>query len=442
MILIIDDDSAIRSSLSSLLKRKGYSVEAVACPQEVLDIVRHTAPRLILMDMNFTLSTSGEEGLTLLREVKIFQPHTPVILITAWGSIELAVEGMKCGAADFITKPWDNMLLMQRIETILQLNERKQNPLPDNFNRGGIIGKSRQLEEVLATVRRIAATNASVLITGESGTGKELIAEAIHRNSLRKGAPFVKVNLGGISHSLFESEMFGHRKGAFTDAYSDREGRFSMADKGTIFLDEIGDLDLGCQVKLLRVLQEQTFEPLGESRPRKVDVRVVCATNANLQQMVQQKLFREDLLYRINLITIHLPALRERAGDIPLLAEHFAAQTCRENSLPEVMLAEDALGYLSSLPFPGNVRELKNLVERTVLICGKRELGAEDFKAHCSGTAGCGGVSLQGMSLEELEKASICENLEKFNNNISQTAQALGISRAALYRRMEKYNIK
>lgn len=451
MILIIDDDSAIRSSLSFLLKRKGYSVEAVAGPQEALDFVRHTAPRLILMDMNFTLSTSGEEGLTLLRQVKIFQPHTPVILITAWGSIDLAVEGMKCGAADFITKPWDNLLLMQRIETILQISgdgsasggggTSVAGDGADGFDRGKIIGKSRQLEEVLATVRRIAATNASVLITGESGTGKELIAEAIHNNSRRKGNPFVKVNLGGISHSLFESEMFGHRKGAFTDAYSDREGRFSMADKGTIFLDEIGDLDLSCQVKLLRVLQEQTFEPLGESRPRKVDVRVVCATNANLQQMVQQKLFREDLLYRINLITIHLPALRERTGDIPLLAEHFAAQTCMENSLPDVSLSEDSMEYLSSLPFPGNVRELKNLVERTVLISDKDELGAGDFKAQYSGAAGCSGVSLQGMSLEELEKASIIENLKKYGNNISQTAEALKISRAALYRRIEKYNI-
>lgn len=215
-----------------------------------------------------------------------------------------------------------------------------------------------------------------------------------------------------------------------------------MADKGTIFLDEIGDLDLGCQVKLLRVLQEQTFEPLGESRPRKVDVRVVSATNANLQQMVQEKGFREDLLYRINLISIHLPPLRERAEDIPLLVEHFVAQTCRENSLPKVRVSRDAMGWLSALPYPGNIRELKNLVERTVLISGKEELGAEDFREQYSATATLGGVSLQGMSLEEIEKATICENLEKFNNNISQTAQALGISRAALYRRMEKYNIK
>lgn len=252
MILIIDDDSAIRSSLSFMLKRAKYEVQAVAGPKEAIDAVRANQPQLILMDMNFSLSTNGEEGLTLLKQVKIFCPDVPVILMTAWGSIPLAVQGMQAGAFDFITKPWNNAALMQRIETALELTAKDQ-PNPDatdnDFNRSHIIGRSKALMDVLATIQRVAHTGASVLITGESGTGKELIAEAVHLNSTRRQQPFVKVNLGGISQSLFESEMFGHKKGAFTDAVSDRKGRFELADKGTIFLDEIGELDLSCQVK-------------------------------------------------------------------------------------------------------------------------------------------------------------------------------------------------
>ena len=284
----------------------------------------------ILMDMNFSLSTDGVEGLTLLKQVKLFLPEVPVILMTAWGSIELAVQGMQAGAFDFITKPWQNILLMQRIETALKLTEKKEEEATveeNGFDRSGIIGKSKALTEILKTVQRIAPTTAPVLIMGESGTGKELIAEAIHRNSQRCRKPFVKVNLGGISQSLFESEMFGHKKGAFTDAATDRIGRFEMADKGTIFLDELGELDLSCQVKMLRVLQEQTFEVLGDSRPRKVDVRVVCATNANLAARVQEKTFREDLFYRVNLITIHLPALLHLCGG-RLLQSHIPDVYC------------------------------------------------------------------------------------------------------------------
>lgn len=446
MILIIDDDSAIRSSLSFMLKRAKYEVQAVAGPKEAIDAVRANQPQLILMDMNFSLSTNGEEGLTLLKQVKIFCPDVPVILMTAWGSIPLAVQGMQAGAFDFITKPWNNAALMQRIETALELTAKDQ-PSPDatdnDFNRSHIIGRSKALMDVLATIQRVAHTGASVLITGESGTGKELIAEAVHLNSTRSQQPFVKVNLGGISQSLFESEMFGHKKGAFTDAVSDRKGRFELADKGTIFLDEIGELDLSCQVKLLRVLQEQTFEPLGESRPRKVDVRVVCATNANLEEMVREHTFREDLFYRINLITVHLPALRERREDIPLLVRHFTECCCRNNKLPETRVSDDALEYLSRLPYPGNIRELKNLVERTVLVCGKDLLTAADFKSqyHPSQTETATISNTQGLTLEELEKQTIIQTLEKYDNNLSQVAHALGISRAALYRRLEKYGI-
>lgn len=447
MILIIDDDSAVRSSLSFMLKRAGYEAQVVPGPREAIEVVRTVAPDLILMDMNFTLSTTGEEGLTLLKQVKVFRPDTPVILMTAWGSIQLAVQGMQAGAFDFIPKPWNNAALLQRIETALELSTapkettQEQN---DAFNRNHIIGRSQGLTDVLNTIARIAKTNASVLITGESGTGKELIAEAIHINSQRAKHPFVKVNLGGISQSLFESEMFGHKKGAFTDASADRTGRFEMADKGTIFLDEIGDLDLSCQVKLLRVLQDQTFEVLGDSRPRKTDIRVVSATNADLRKMVNERTFREDLFYRINLITVKLPALRERREDIPLLVRHFADRQAETNGLPRTEFSADAMQFLSRLPYPGNIRELKNLVERMILVSGKPTLDASDFDAQYirhNDQKAAESTSFIGMTLDEIERQTILQALERHKGNLSQVAMALGISRAALYRRLEKHNI-
>ena len=340
MILVVDDDIVIRTSLSLVLKRAGYSVEAVAYPAEAISIVRNTAPQLILLDMNYSLSTDGVEGLTLLKQIRLFQPLVPVILMTAWGNIQLAVDGIKAGAQDFITKPWDNISLLQRVKTAIELTEGSMPIASDDFNRCGIIGESPQLLSVLDTVKRIARTDASVLITGESGTGKELVAEAIHRNSNRQSKAFVKVNLGGISQSLFESEMFGHRKGSFTGAVADRQGRFEIADKGSIFLDEIGDLEKNCQVKLLRVLQDRTYEVLGDSRQRRTDVRVICATNADLRQMVAEKEFREDLFYRISLITLHLPPLRERVEDIPLLVNHFAKLLYSQNGVKPAIIPE------------------------------------------------------------------------------------------------------
>ncbi len=445
MILIIDDDSAIRTSLSFMLKRAKYEVQAVATPKEAMAVVRSVCPELILMDMNFSLTTSGDEGITLLKQVKIFQPDAPVILMTAWGSIDLAVKGMQAGAFDFVTKPWNNAALMQRIETALELNAKKEAPKEvdeEGFDRSHIIGKSKALMDVLETIKRISKTNASVLVTGESGTGKELIAEALHKNSPRAKKPFVKVNLGGISQTLFESEMFGHKKGAFTDASADRVGRFEMADKGTIFLDEIGDLDLSCQVKLLRVLQEQTFEVLGDSRPRKVDIRVVSATNVDLAQRVQERTFREDLFYRINLITVHLPALRERKEDIPLLVRHFADKLCQANGLQAVDFTQAAMDYLQRLPFPGNIRELKNLVERTLLVSGKELLDVDDFKAQNTSAMEVSAIgNMNGLTLEEVDKQRILQAIEQYNGNMSKVALSLGLSRGALYRRLEKYNI-
>jgi two-component system NtrC family response regulator len=446
-ILIIDDDAAVRSSLTLLLKRAGYDVQAVGGPREALEAIRAAAPRLILMDMNFSLSTSGSEGLELLRRARALQPLTPVILITGWGSIALAVEGMRAGAFDFITKPWNNLALLNSIRTAIDLSESSRASQAafdrNSYRFDGIIGRSEAIVEALKLVSRIAPTNAPVLITGESGTGKELIAEAIHANSARAAGPFVKVNLGGLSHGLFESEMFGHKKGAFTDAWTDRVGRFEMAASGTIFLDEIGDLELSCQVKLLRVLQDQTFEPLGDSRTRRADARVISATNASLPDKVRDKSFREDLFYRINLIHIHLPPLRERPDDIQPLAESFAAAHAAANGLPKPAFTPSAIEYLRRLPYPGNIRELKNLVERVLILSGKRLLEAGDFEA---AVANGPTVGLQlpavNKSLDAVERNSILQALESSAGNLSRAAASLGISRAALYRRMEKHNIR
>ena len=445
-ILICDDDPTVRSSLSLVLKRAGYGIATAETPEQAVAQIRTTIPGLILMDMNYTRSTTGEEGLELLAKVKVLAPEVPVILITAWGSIHLAVQGIRAGAFDFITKPWNNLALLESIRTAIQVQESSTaaDAAPKSpFRRDKIIGKSPLLERVLQTVSRIAPTHAPVLITGESGTGKELIAEAIHENSERKDRPFIKVNLGGISLSLFESEMFGHKKGAFTDAHYDRKGRFELADGGSIFLDEIGDLDMVSQVKLLRVLQDHTFESLGDSRPKQVDTRIICATNRNLPQMVQQGEFREDLFYRINLITVQMPALRERREDIPLLVEYFARQQARQNGLEPVEISAEAMEYLSRLPYPGNVRELKNFVERTILVSQQSHLTEVDFKNQYVEIAAKTGVHDTSVhSLEEIEKQMILRALELYGGNLSKVATALGLSRQAVYRRLEKYAIR
>lgn len=441
MILIVDDDAAVRLSLRLLLTRNGFETREASSPKEAMEIVRSTTPELIILDMNFSRATTGEEGLILLKQIKIFHPDVPVILMTAWGSIPLAVEGIHAGAFDFITKPWDNQTLLQRINVALELNSPTEGTAVNtDFDRSFIIGKSPALLNVLDTISRIAATDAPVLIMGENGTGKELIAEAIHRNSRRRANAMVKVNLGGISSSLFESEMFGHKKGAFTGAVADREGRFAVANGGTIFLDEIGELDLNCQVKLLRVLQEHTYEMLGDSTPRRTDVRVVCATNADLPAMVADRTFREDLFYRINLITVTLPPLRDRADDIPLLVDHIVARHCEVNGRERPEISADAMDFLKTLPYPGNIRELKNFIERTLLVTQSQSLGAVDFRSQYTGPAPTRQASAS--SLESKEQQAIELALAQSGGNLTRTAGLLGISRQALYRRMEKYGIK
>ena len=466
MILVVDDDKNIRLSLKLMLERNGYEVALAENPKEAIQVIRTVpAVNLVLMDMNYSLSTDGEEGLTLLRQIKVFRPEVPCILMTAWGTIDLAVQGMRAGAFDFITKPWDNGVLLDRIETALKLSSMPKlqangnsdkTPTPRNTKsekgRYGIIGDSPYLMNVLDTVARVAPTNAPVLITGESGTGKELIAEAIHKQSRRASGPFVKVNLGGISTSLFESEMFGHKKGSFTDATADRIGRFELAEGGTIFLDEIGELSLASQVKLLRVLQDQTYEVLGDSHTRTADVRVICATNADLRAMVGEHTFREDLFYRINLINLHLPPLRERREDIPLLVEHFLREACASNGIMPTTVSAEAIAYLQTLPFTGNIRELKNLVERALLMKNpeKNILDVEDFQTLAISSVNRGekgsqisdfNAGMEGVSLSSLERNAIAACIAKHNGNLSLVAKELGISRGALYRKIEKHGL-
>lgn len=434
-ILVVDDDKIVRVSLKLLLERQGYQVALATNQQEALEAVRSQSLHLVISDMNFTKNVTGEEGLELLRKIKVLQPDLPVILITAWGNIPLAVEGVRLGAFDFVTKPWDNHLLLQRIQTAISLLENTTQPetdTTDKFDRCGIIGESPRILDILKKVKRIAPTDASVLITGENGTGKELVAKALHENSRRSRRPFVKVNLGGISSSLFESEMFGSVRGAYTGSVENRAGRFEAADSGTIFLDEIGELDPASQVKMLRVLQEHTFERLGETKPRKVDVRVISATNADLEHMVRERTFREDLYYRINLITIHLPALRERREDIPLLVKHFA-----KGINPSVKFTDEAMNLLKSLPYPGNIRELRNLVERIILLSTTTLIKEDDVREQVGVIPD---ATVEG-GMEKIEKKVIEDAMRKCDGNVSRAAHLLGITRQTLYRRLRKYGI-
>lgn len=450
MLLIIDDDIAIQTSLSLLFRKEGFAVRVADGPFDAFEVLEQETPELILLDMNFSVSTTGDDGMRLLRRLREQIPNVPVILITGWGSIDLAVEGMKAGAKDFITKPWQNDHLVQSVRTALNLaqtatsspNRRK---LDQQFRFDNIVGEDPNLLDILTTIGRVAPTDAPVLITGESGTGKELIAEAIHQNSRRHRQPFVKVNLGGISSTLFESELFGHVRGAFTDAKTDRVGRFELANKGSIFLDEIGDLDPSSQVKLLRVLQDRTFEPLGSSKSRTVDVRVICATNRNLEEMVSKGQFREDLFYRINLISVRLPALRERPGDIPLLVTYFVNNLKTIYGRPDLRVSSVAQKWLKNLALPGNIRQLKNVVERTVLLSANDELQPDDFERNLTS----GAISQPArampdvgtMTLEEMEYQMIQRAMAFHQNRVARVARALGITRFALYRRLEKFGI-
>jgi len=445
-ILIIDDDRAVCSSLQLLLTRNQYLTKSIFHPSLIEETLEDFIPNLIILDMNFAVDTSGKQGLKALELILKFRPKSNVILITGWATVQLAVEGMKLGARDFIAKPWDNKHLLQSVETILALaDERKDNNKILNY-KSNIIGNNKDLKEVLDIASRVAVTNASVLITGESGTGKELLAEMIHALSPRHQQPFVKVNLGGISQPLFESEMFGHKKGAFTDAYSDRMGRFALANHGTIFLDEIGDLHPSSQVKLLRVLQEKKYEVLGSSQSLSTDVRIISATNQNLKEMTRLGTFREDLFYRINLIHLHIPTLNERREDIPVLVEAFTEKIGISYGFSQIEITDKAKSWLMMQDYVGNIRQLKNVVERTILLnIGLETLDVKHFETHFNTESHSnlsiylpevGTVTLENLEIEMIKKA-----LQFHNFSISQTARSLGITRSALYRRLEKYNI-
>lgn len=454
-ILIVDDDPTVVTSLSLVLKRAGLKSDGADRPESAFKLLEKNHYDLILQDMNFSRKTTGEEGLAMIAKLKSLYPQLPVILMTAWGSISLAVEGMRAGANDFITKPWSNEQIIQSVKITLGLADAygrsngdrivTRAELNEKYNFKMVVGENPEFVKILNIVGRVSPTDASVLIVGASGTGKELIAEAIHQNSARKDAAFVKVNLGGISSSLFESEMFGHVKGAFTDAKHDRKGRFEIADGGTIFLDEIGDLNLECQVKLLRVLQDRTYEVLGSSITRSVDVRVVSATNRNLPELIEHGDFREDLLYRLNLIAIHIPVLRDRSDDIPILVNHFLESIASVYRRPGVSINEAGLQWLQKLPWPGNIRELRQLVERAVLLSNSTTLDVGDIERALQMQPGEPTPqklpAIGSMTLEEMERSMVEKAMAQYNNNVSIVAESLGISRAALYRRLEKFGI-
>ena len=425
MILVVDDDASVTASLALLLRQNGHVVRTGGVAGRGARRARGGGAAGGAPGHELLPRHERGRGARAAARDRARRPGVPVILMTAWGSIALAVEGMKAGAADFVTKPWTNAQLLQAVRTALGLAEAGAGAAPGDLptrealdercDFGALVGEDPLLLRALEVVARVAATDASVLVTGESGTGKELVAEAIHRNSRRRGGPFVKVNLGGIAASLFESEMFGHVRGAFTDARADRKGRFELAHGGTIFLDEIGETEPSSQVKLLRVLQDRTYEALGSSAPRTVDVRVVSATNRDLGALVAAGQFREDLLYRLNLITVHLPALRERPADVPRLAASFARQFAQAYGR-EVDLSPSALRWLAAQPWPGNVRQLRQWIERAVLVGRAATIEPADLEATGameSRAAPRDALPPVGsMTLEEIERAMIAKSLK------------------------------
>jgi len=453
MILIVDDDYSVTASLGLLLKQRGFASTLAATPEAALAEVTRPDIELVLQDMNFSRETSGAEGLDLLRRIRATRPGLPVILITAWGSIQLAVEGMKAGAADFITKPWSNEQVHQAVRVALGLAATRDATTPASrqaldaaYDLEGVIGRDPRFVETLQLLMRVASTDASILISGDTGTGKEVLAGAVHRNSARRRKPFIKVNLAAVPAGLFNSELFGHVRGAFTDAHADRPGRFAAAQGGTILLDEIGDLDLTCQIKLLRVLQERAYEVVGTNLPQPFDVRIIAATNIQLEQAIRDGAFREDLYYRINLIRVHVPSLAERRSDVPLLAEHFLRRASKTHGRRDMAFDPAALEWLQDQAWPGNIRQLEHLVERALLTGASRTIRIDDLRHTLAMDLGSERdsvlPSVGSMTLSEIERAMILKALRHHEGNLSRAAESLGMSRPALYRRLEKYGIE
>ncbi len=445
-ILIADDQRDVVESLRLLLKGEGWSAETFGDPESLIAALRNRQADAVLMDLNYTRdTTSGEEGLDAVGRIRAFDAHTPIVVMTAWGSIELAVEAMRRGAQDFIEKPWNNERLLTLLRTQIALGQSLHRTRTlEAANRilaatdGELIAESPAMRAVLETMERVAPSDANVLITGESGCGKGLIARLIHAHSRRAERSLVVVNIGSLQETVFESEMFGHVKGAFTDAKADRVGRFEVADGGTLFLDEIANIPPAQQARLLRVLEDGQFERLGSSRTQQVDVRLLAATNANIQAEVDGGRFRADLLYRLNTIHIHLPPLRDRGDDIVRLAQSFLEQHARRHRRAVEAFSSAALSALRRYLWPGNVRELSHVVERAVLMSSGSTIGPADLAL---GGAAPAAIDRRSVTLEEIELDAIRAALGRHGGNVVAAAEELGMSRSALYRRMEKLKL-
>ncbi len=449
-VLIADDQADVLEALRLLLKSEGYRIEAVNSPAAVISALEANEFDVVLMDLNYTRdTTSGEEGLDLVRRILGIDSTLPVVVMTAWGSIELAVEAMRRGARDFAQKPWENARLLSILRTQIDLcrSLRKEqrleaeNQLLRAEGRPKLIAESLAMQPVLQLISRVGPSDANILITGEHGTGKEVVAQTLHALSSRASKPMVTVNVGGLAEGVFESEMFGHVKGAFTDAKADRVGRFDLADGGTIFLDEIANVPLTQQAKLLRVLETGELERVGSSKTRRVDVRVLSATNADLNEEASAGRFRPDLLFRLNTIEIHLPPLRDRREDIGALAMYFLRNHAKRYRKNVSGFDSAAMQALIEHSWPGNVRELDHAVERGVLIAQKNTVGTQDLGLGPSRDGSLQAKRLEDMSMEEVESFLIRKALARYSNNVSQAATALGLSRSALYRRMQRYGI-
>jgi DNA-binding NtrC family response regulator len=455
-ILIADDQRDVREALRLLLKSEGWNCTAVEGPAEALEAAREKQFDVALIDLNYTRdTTSGAEGLELLRELKALDEELPVAVMTAWGTINVAVEAMRHGAGDFVEKPWDNQRLMSVLanqRALGRARRRGQRLQAENvLLRGpaaeGFIAEAPSMRQLLERLARVAPSDANVLILGENGTGKGVIARLLHDASKRADASFVKVNMGGIPESVFEAEMFGHVRGAFTDAKSDRIGRFELADGGSLFLDEIANIPVAQQPKLLRVLEDGELERVGSSRTLKVDVRLISATNADLSAEVASGAFRKDLLFRLNTVELHLPPLRDRGEDIPLLAESFLDRFGKRYQRDGMRFAPSAMNALSAYAWPGNVRELSHAIERAVLMATGSVLDAASLNLNAGAVAVGSGAMAPAASggqvtVEEAEIRLVRQALEKTGGNIQRAAALLGLSRPALYRRMEKYGIE
>jgi len=446
-ILAADDQQHILEAIELLLKPQGYKVDVVPSPALAREALASTQYDAVLIDLNYTRdTTSGREGLDLLSEIVGQDSTLPVIVMTAWGNVDLAVEAMRRGARDFIQKPWENERLLSILRTQVELHRALQeaerlaaeNRLLNAQGRPEFIAIAPSMTSVLETITRIAPSDANVLITGEHGTGKEVVARTIHALSLRNARPWVPVNTGGLADGVFESELFGHVKGAFTDARTDRIGRFELADGGTIFLDEIGNVPLQQQAKLLRVIESGEMERVGSSRTKKVDVRLITATNADLEAACVSGQFREDLLFRLNTVELHLPSLRKRREDIPALATYFLSHYASRYRRQVKGFDSSALQALLQYAWPGNIRELEHTLERAVLMCRTEQIQPGDLGL---GSPRSQAQNLEELSLEAVESILIRKALQRFHGNVSQAAEALGLSRGALYRRMEKYGL-